>query len=67
MKLSRHIAVALINCDPSGLSPADLDVYYSIDFLFTVTDWAEETTDINSQCDFTGFWDHCVTIEREVV
>lgn len=62
-KLSRNIAVALEYCDPSGLSDSDFEVYSSIDFWFTVTDWAEESTDINGICDFTGLWDHCVTIE----
>ena len=64
MKLSRNIAVALEYCDPSGLSESDFEVYESIDFLFTVTNWHEDSTDINGLCDFTGLYDHCVDIEK---
>lgn len=64
-KMSRNLAVALTNCDPSGLNEETLKIYNEIDFLFLVTDWAEESTDINYKCDFTGLWDHCVTIEAE--
>ena len=62
MKLSRNIAVSCVNADPSGLNEEDLEVYNSIGD-FTVLDWAEESTDINGKCDFTGYWDHCVEIE----
>lgn len=62
LKMSRNLAVALEYCDPSGLEPDDLKIYESINFLFTVTDWAEDSTDINGRCDFTGLYDHCVTI-----
>jgi len=65
MKMSRTIATALVNCDPSGLSDDDLKIYKGIDFYFVVTDWEEESTDINGKCDFTGLWDHCVEIEIE--
>ena len=67
MKLSRHIAVALEYCDTTGLNGPEIDIYNSIDFNYTVTDWAEESSDINGICDFTGLWDHCVTIELEVI
>lgn len=62
--LSRNLAVALIYCDPSGLNEDDFKVYNSIDFNFNVTNWNDESTDINHRCNFTGFWDHCVEIEK---
>ena len=62
-KLSRGLAVSIINCDPSGLNDEEFKLYESMNFLFIVTDWAEDSTDINDKCDFTGLWDHCVTIE----
>ena len=64
MKMSRDLAVALEYCDPSGLSDEILGVYNRIDFDFVVTDWAEDSSDINGRCDFTGYYDHCVTIEK---
>lgn len=64
-KMSRNLAVALYNCDPSGLCEKDLEIYNSIDFDFTVTDWAEESSGINDVCDFSRLWDHCVTIEHD--
>jgi hypothetical protein len=65
-KMSRWLACCLVNCDPSGLEGADLELYNSIDFDFDVVDWSEESTDINYKCNFSGLWDHCVTIEADV-
>ena len=63
MRLSRNLAVALYNCDFSGLNDDDMKVIETIDFDFDVIDWAEDSTDINGRCDFTGLYDHCVEIE----
>jgi len=63
--MNRNLAVALYNCDPSGLEGQDLKDYESVDFDFVVTDWAEDSTDINDKCDISGLWDHCVTIETK--
>lgn len=64
-KMARWLAIALINCDSSGLEETDLELYNSISFHFTVTDWAEDSQDINGRCDFTKLHDHVVTIEVE--
>ena len=64
MKLSRYLAVCLVNCDFSGCTDDDMKVIDKIDFDFNVTDWAEESSDINYRCDFSYKWDHCVTIEE---
>lgn len=62
MKISRDLAVAMINADFSGLTEEEIGLIK--DFPdFTVTDWKEESRDINNTCDLTGFWDHCVEIE----
>ena len=61
--MGRWLAVALVNCDPSGLNEDDFKIYKSIDFDFTVTNWNEESTDINGRCDFSKKFDHCVEIE----
>lgn len=63
--LSRTLAVCLINCDFSGLNDDDMKIIESIDFNFDVIDWAEDSSDINHRCDFTGLWDHCVIIETK--
>ena len=63
MYMSRNLAVALINCDPSGLNDETLGIYNRIDFDFDVVHWHEESSDINARCDYTGLWDHCVKIE----
>jgi len=64
MKMGRWLAVALTNCDPSGLSEENFKIYESVDFDFNVIDWSEESSDINDKCDFSHKWDHCVEIER---
>lgn len=64
MKMSRSLAVALINCDPSGLDDETLEVYNNINFHFVVIDWVEESSDINGVCEFTKLHDHCVQIEE---
>lgn len=64
-KMGRWLAVALVNCDPSGLNEDALKIYNEVDFDFVVTDWAEESSDINGKCDFSGLYDHCVTIETK--
>lgn len=61
--MSRTLALALVNCDPSGLSDDDLELYNSVDFDFDVIDWVEDSSDINGVCDFSKKYDNCVTIE----
>ena len=39
--MSRTLALALVNCDPSGLSDDDLELYNSVDFDFDVIDWVD--------------------------
>lgn len=64
-KMARWLAIALQNCDPSGLNDKDLELYNNIGFEFTVADWSEESSDINDRCEYSGSWDHCVTIEHD--
>lgn len=62
MKISRSLAVSMVNCDYSGLN--DDEIKLINDFPdFTVIDWSEESSDINGRCDLTGLFDHCVEIE----
>jgi len=62
MKISRSLAVSMVNCDYSGLN--DDEVKLIKDFPdFTVIDWSEESSDINGRCGLTGLFDHCVEIE----
>lgn len=64
-KMNKTLAIALYNCDPSGLSDDDLIIYKSIDFDFTVIDWCDDDSDINGKCDFTYLYSNCVTIETK--
>ena len=63
MLLSRHLAVALTNCDFSGLNEEDMENINKIDFDFYVVNWNEESSDINGRCFISGLYDHCVEIE----
>lgn len=62
-KIVKTLAIALCNCDPSGLCDDDLKIYDEIDFNFTVIDWCDDSSDINGVCDFTKLHAHCVTIQ----
>ena len=63
MRISRHLAVAMENCDLSGLNDEDTAIVNRIDFDFVVIDWAEDSQDINGVCALTGLHNHCVEIE----
>lgn len=63
MKISSYLAMVLIGSDLEDLSKEELDAVNKIDFDFTITDYAEESNDINGICEITGLWSHCVTIE----
>lgn len=71
-KIGRNFAVADENADLSGMEDSDIKLLE--DFTqrlidryghahYTVTDWAEESSDINDRCDISKLMDHCVTIE----
>jgi len=73
-KISRTLAVASENADLSGLSGSDIESLEKFEAhlietyghaLWVITDWAEESTDINARCEIHGLMDHCVTIEIE--
>lgn len=60
--ISRALAVAMVNADTSGLN--DNEVEKIKDFPdFTVTNWHEESSDINGRCSITGKYTHCVEVE----
>lgn len=62
MKISRNLAVSMVNSDMSGLSDNEIELIK--DFPdFEVTDWCTDSGDINGKCSITGLWDHCVEIE----
>lgn len=62
MKISRTLAVCMVNADFSGLDENEIELIK--DFPdFVVTDWAEYSTDINGKCSITGKYDHVVEIE----
>lgn len=64
MKISRNLAVSMVNSDMSGLNDNEIELIR--DFPdFYVTDWAEESSDINGKCSITGLYDHCVEIETK--
>lgn len=63
MIISRTLAVAMVNFDYSGLNNDEIELIK--DFPdFTVTNWNEESNDINGRCSITGLYDHCVEIEK---
>lgn len=62
MRISRSLAVAMVNYDYSGLN--DDEIKLINDFPdFTVIDWSEDSNDINGRCGLTGLFDNCVEIE----
>lgn len=64
MKISRHLAVSMVNWDYSGLNNEEIDLIK--DFSdFTVIDWNDESSDINGVCSITKKWNHCVEIETK--
>lgn len=63
MIISRSLAVAMVNNDFSGIEDQEL-IERLISFHdFNVTNWNEESSDINGRCSITGKFDHCVEIE----
>ncbi len=62
MKISRNLAVSMVNCDYSGLNDDEIKLINNFPD-FTVIDWSEESSDINGRCGLTGLFDHCVEIE----
>ena len=62
MKISRSLAVSMVNCDYSGLNDDEIKLINNFPD-FTVIDWSEESSDINGRCEITGLFDHCVEIE----
>jgi len=61
-RISRALAVAMINCDYSGLNEEEIDSIKNFKD-FKVIDWNEESNDINGRCNISGKFDHCVEIE----
>lgn len=62
MLISRNLAVSMEYCDYSGLNENEIELIK--DFPdFTVTNWNEESNDINGKCSITNLFDHCVEIE----
>jgi hypothetical protein len=67
MKISRNLAVAMTYADFSGLTDTEIaQVKHFSENVpsFVVTNWNEESNDINGQCSITRLWDHCVEIEK---
>ena len=63
MKIDRNLALAMVNADMSGLNDSEIDLIK--DFPdFNVTNWHDDSTDINGKCSLTGLWSHCVEVER---
>ena len=62
MMISSFLAVAMTNCDYSGLTEEGVKAIENFPD-FTVTNWHEETSDITGQCAITHLWDHCVEIK----
>jgi uncharacterized protein YlzI (FlbEa/FlbD family) len=52
----------MYNCDTSGLNDSEIELIK--DFPdFTITDYCNESDDINGKCRITGLHAHCVEIE----
>lgn len=67
MLISRNLAVAMINCDYTGLTQEEIlqiDDFTNDVPDFFVTNWNEESNDINGICAISRKWDHCVEIEK---
>jgi len=62
MLISRGLAVSMENADYSGLNDQEIELIKNFPD-FTVTNWNEESNDINGRCSITGLYDHCVDIE----
>lgn len=62
MKISKNLAVCMINFDYSGLNESEIELVREFPD-FQVTDWNDESSDINARCSITGQWDCCVDIE----
>ena len=62
IKICRALAVAMINADTSGLNENEIELIKHFPD-FTVTDWNEESSDINGNCFLTGLYAHCVEVE----
>jgi hypothetical protein len=63
MKLiSRSLAVAMENADTSSLNNNEIELIKNFPD-FVVTNWNEESNDINGRCSISGLFDHCVEIE----
>jgi hypothetical protein len=64
-KIDRNLVVAMINCDFSGLTDKEIELVKNFNHDFTVTNWADDSSDINGRCDLTGLYSHCVTIDTK--
>ena len=62
MRISRSLAVAMVNYDYSGLNIDEIKLIEAFPD-FSVIDWSEGSNDINGRCGLTGLFDHCVEIE----
>lgn len=61
MRISRNLAVCMVNADMSGLNDEEVKLCEAFPD-FSVDDWHEESSDINGICSITKKWDHCVDI-----
>lgn len=60
--ISSNLATAMINADTSGLNSDEIKLVESFPDFY-VTDYKEESNDINGRCSLTGLYDHCVEVE----
>lgn len=62
MKISKNLAIAMVNCDLSGLNEYETNLIE--DFPdFDVIDWNENSNGINGKCAISGLWDSCAEIK----
>lgn len=66
MTISRHLAIAMMYADTTGMSVSEIKLTENFGH-FTVTDWNGDSTDVNGVCAITGLWAHCVEIEMEAL
>jgi len=62
MKISKTLAIALVNDDFSGLSDETKALAEKVNFGFVINDYADESNDINGVCEITGQYDCCVDV-----
>lgn len=62
MKISKTLAIAILNDDFSGLNDEMIEHAKKVDFDFEITDYSDESNDINGVCEITGLYDCCVEV-----